>query len=232
VAIATVKATKLTGGTTTASGSVSATAGNALFAAGGVFNSGSWSAARTGDTFTTDTNGSAASIGVGIASAPNVVGGAVTLTVTSSGAGGCGAHVAEISGLPTSAIRDATSPAIASGSSASATTGSLTNATADAIYLAVFADSFNSSTCTFTPTGGWSDVIGGVTMKEPDNVAAQAYDVAYLIVSSTAARTANETVDSSPWTCGIAVYKAAASAAVIPPAGPWPRLMPLLAGPI
>jgi hypothetical protein len=51
-------------------------------------------------------------------------------------------------------------------------------------------------------------------------------------VSSTASRSASWTVDNSTWGCAIAVYRAAASAAVTPPAGPWPRLMPLLAGPI
>lgn len=203
------------GSGTSVNGAVSATAGNALIAGGAMFNSGSWAVTRTGDTYTTDTNGANGTIGVGIASAPNVAGGSVTMTVTCSAANGVTAYAVQLSGLPTSAIRDANSPAVNGSGGTPILTNSLTNVTANAIYFACAAPGTGVNPTTITPLGGWSDQAGTVTMYESNDATVMAVDVSYLIVASTASRTESWTCDvgASNWASAIAVYKAAAGGA-------------------
>lgn len=208
-----------------ASAAFSATAGNALIVGGAMFGSGSWSVTRTGDTYTTDiqgTNSTDVSIGVGIASAPNVAGGSVTLQVTCTSAGAVTAYAVQLSGLPTSSIRDANSPAVASGSGTPILTNSLTNATADAIYFASGVPSTGINPTVITPLGGFSDTGGSVTMKETNDSTQMAVDFAYLIVASSASRTESWTTDvSAPhWAAAIAVYKQAAASSIPPGLGP------------
>jgi hypothetical protein len=216
---AAVNATLIESGTASASASVSATAGNALLVGGGMFNSGAWSVTRTGDTFTTDANGANSTEGAGIASAPNVTGGAVSCSITCSGGSGVSGWAFEVSGLPTSAILDATSPALAQATSTTPTSSALTNTTADAIYVCSFGK--GGGVQTGSPTGSWSNTPGGATMFEGNGASFEVGGLEYQIVSSTASRTGTWTTSTSNhWTAQIAVYKAAAGAAAA-----WPPLL-------
>lgn len=216
MAISVVQATKLTGAGATASGPVAATAGNALIAGGAGYQGTTWSVTRTGDTYTTDTNGATSGgvdlVRIGIASAPNVAGGSVTLTATSTGAIGAVAFALEVSGLPTSAIRDATSPAILTGNSTAADTNNLTNATADAIFVGVNGVETVINPATETPGTGWTATVGATTMTETNGASFPVCGQEYKIVAATGAQHAPWTLTSGPWGGIIAVYKAAAGA--------------------
>lgn len=223
MAIAAVKASKNSTGSTTQATitSLTATAGNALLVGGSAYiGSGAGSAftvTRTGDTYTTDIEGGT-TLGVnrnydGIASAPNVVAGAADLVLTVTGGQGVSVFVMEFSGLPSSAIKDATSPAVAEGVGTTATTNALTNATADAVYVAEVGSDSTANPATVNDGTGWTDNIGGTTATETNGSNRQVAGMTYQIVSSTASRTADWTVSVSNWGCVIAVYKAASAAA-------------------
>lgn len=211
MAIAAVAATKIQGLTASVSAAVSATAGNALIVGGGYFSAGSgWTVTRTGDTYTTDTTGkNGSNDGMGIASAPNVAGGSVTCQITVTSGQGTSAWALEFSGLPTSSILDATSPAVATGTSTTPTSNAETNATADAVFVSAFGD--DSGNTTVSPGSGYTNVVGGTTMAEANGASQMVGGLEYQIVSSAASRSASWTVgNSAAWSAGIAVYKAAA----------------------
>lgn len=225
MAILTVKGTKASAASNSVSFSVSATAGNALIVGMGSFSGTGQTVTRTGDTYTTDTTGANGSNRVGIASAPNVAGGAVSMTVASTSAGAVAAFALEVSGLPTSAIRDATSPATLSGSASTGTTNTLTNATADAIYAAAVAQDSGANPATVTPGGSWTSVVGATTLTELNGSSIEASGLEWQIVASSASRTGSWTFDGSRTYCGaIAVYKMAAGVAT---KAPPPRSRPL-----
>lgn len=223
MAIAAVTATKLTSGTgNNASGAISATAGSALFVGGSSYHASNgtvaWTAARTGDTYTTDkVDGFSSSPNlavIGLASAPNVAGGSVTMTVTSTGStNGLTCYVFEASGLATASILDATLPAVKTGTSTTSTSNSVANTTADAIFVAINTSTFGSTGGVDTNTGtGFSDVAGGVTMKDTDGNSEVVIDLAYKIVSSVVTNNGAWTTDNVLWAAEIGVYKAAAAA--------------------
>lgn len=222
MAIVAVKNTKLEAGSgNNASGAVSATAGNALLVGAAAYENtttgGSFSVARTGDTYTTDIQGDTSAATdiqhIGIASAPNVAGGSVTLTATITGAGqGVVAHVLEVSGLATSSIKDANSPAIKIGTSTAASTNSLTNTTADAIFVAQVGTEAGGNPVTLTAGAGWTDTVT-TAMTEKNANTYPADGMAYQIVSATGAKSGAWTVDNADWGGVIAVYKAAAGGA-------------------
>lgn len=230
MAIAAVKATKLTSTTgNNCTGAVAATAGNAIIVtASGYMNttaSGALSSvARTGDTYTVDIDGNtSASVDIqraGIASAPNVAGGSVTMTVTVTSAQGVVAFAQEFSGLPTSAIRDATSPAIKIGSSAAGSTNTLSNVTADAVFVAHIGTEASGAAVTITSTGtGWSDTIAGTQMKEANANSFPACGAAYKIVSTATTESNAWTLAGPPnsdWGGVIAVYKGSGGGAFDP----------------
>jgi len=208
MAIAAVAATLIQGSTASVSASVSATAGNALIVGGGYFSAGSgWAVTRTGDTYTTDTTGKiAANAGMGIASAPNVAGGAVTCQITVTSGQGTSAWALELSGLPTSAILDATSPAVATGTSITPLSGSVTNATANAVFICAFGH--NAGNTTVTKETAYTNVVGGTTMAETQGATLMVAGLEFQVVSSAAGRTGSWTIGASAaWACGIAVYK-------------------------
>lgn len=225
MAITAVKATKgvATAGTSVTF-SVNATAGNTLIAGGSGFmnttTSGAYSVTRTGDTYTTDTEGNTSAATdichVGIASAPNVAGGAVNMVVTVSSAQGVAGFALELSGLPTSAIKDANSPAIAIGTGTTATSNALTNATADAVYIGVVGSESGANPATVNDGSGWTDNVGGVTMTNTNGSNSPVSGMTYQIVASASSRTVSWTVSSADWGAVIAVYKADGAAAVKP----------------
>ncbi len=228
---AAVNATLIESGTASASASVTATAGNALLVGGGMFNSGAWLVTRTGDTFVTDINGNVSTEGSGVASAPNVVGGAVSCTIACSGGSGVSGWALEVSGLPSSAIRDATSPAQQSATSTTPTSNALTNATADAIYVCSFGKA--GGVQTGSPTGAWSNVANGTTMFEGNGATLEVGGLEYQIVSTTASRSGAWTTNSSnAWVGSIAVYKAAAVANLPPGLGPSESMQPAMTMPL
>lgn len=217
MAIAAVAATKLAANSgTSVTAAVSATAGNALLVSMNAYNGVSMTVTRTGDTYTTDTNGATAGAvdfqRVGIASAPNVAGGSVNMTVAGgTGTSGVVAFAMEFSGLATSSIRDATSPAIKTASSTSATSNSLTNATADAVYVVAVGSESGANPVTITATGSWTGAIGATTMTETNGTIRPCGGGAYQIVASAAARNGAWTVTNAQWGAVAAVYKMAAA---------------------
>lgn len=227
MAIVPVAVTRILASTgSSASGSVSATAGNALIVGVAMYNTGGIAVTRTGDTYTIDANGDVNTSGSGIASAPNVAGGAVTMNVSCSGADGISVFVLEVSGLPSSSIRDATSPATGSGNSTSATTGSLTNATADAIYVGIVSSDSTSSSATVSIGGSFVTTINPTSLVQTNTNSGMVGGMAYQIVSSAASRSASWTISSSDWTTQIGVYRAAAVAAFPPGLGPAMHMEP------
>lgn len=202
-----------------ASSSVSATAGNSLIVGGSAFGGSAWSVTRTGDTYTNDTtyyNGGVTANTLGISSAPNVAGGAVNMTVSSTGANGISTWAAEVGGLPSSAIRDAASPAVATGTTGTPTSNALSNVTANAIYFCAFSDSGVGNE-TITPGAGWTVTVGGTTMDQPNGSTNMVGGLEYQIVSTTASRTGSWTENGvgPTWACGVAVYKGAAGGVVL-----------------
>lgn len=225
MAITAVKATKATAatGTSVTMTSLAATAGNALLVGGGGYENntttGALTVTRTSDTFTTDTEGNTSAATdlqrIGIASAPNVTAGPTNLVVTFSSAIGVVAFALEVSGLPTSAIRDATSPAIKiAASGTTATSNSLTNATADAIYVTYCGTEAAGAAVTLTKDAAWTEVVGATTMNEKNANSFPAGGMSYLIVASAAARNGTYTVSSVNWGMVIAVYKIASAGGV------------------
>lgn len=204
-----VAATMLRGTGNTATGSISATAGNALFVGGYGYGGSTFTVTRTGDTYTTDTSGAmaAAVATLGIASAPNIAGGAVTMTVSSTSAAPTQAWAAEFSGMLTSGMLDSSAPAIATGSGTTATSPSETNVQADVLFLAFMG-------CTATPNpalidveAGWADVIASTWMGTGNGAADLVSGFAFKVVSTAAAESADWAITSSNWGALTTAYK-------------------------
>lgn len=228
MALAFVKATKIESGTGTSwGGTVTATAGNLLLSGAvtsyGLVGTGiNTTDASGGNTWTRDANGANTFASQGgsknafsISSAPNATGGTYSVTFTpqggSSPTGGTGS-VYEFSGAPTASPNDATSPALATGDpSTTALTGSLTNTTANAVFLAMFGGNLTTGTSTVTGAGtGWTYPANGL---ETNATSFLVLGSGYKIVSSVAGETSSWTITSQGWGALIAVYKAAAAAA-------------------
>lgn len=217
MAIAVVQAVSFTSDASSANVSVNATAGNALIVGVSFYTGAAAGSAatvtRTGDTYTTDTQGGYPSGGnrnyTAIASAPNVAGGAVTLSATATNAAATDGWAVEVSGLPTSSIRDATSPAVATGTGTTTTANSLTNTTSDAIFFNQIANDTAANPATLTAPGTYTTSSGAVTTKRLNGQVDQVCALGWRIVSSTGAETPAWTTTTGGWTSGIAVYKAA-----------------------
>lgn len=219
MAIAAVKATKASAASNSVSFSVSATAGNALIVGGGTFNGTAWTVTRTGDTYTNDTTGVNSNNRYGISSAPNVAGGSVSMTVACASGSSVSAHALELSGLPTSGIRDAASPGAKTGTGTTPSSNSLASVSSDAVFVAAFADGAGANPASITPGGGWTATVGATTMSDTDGQGSEVCGQVYQIVTAQSTKTASWTVgQSAAWACGIAVYKmAAAAVATAPP---------------
>jgi hypothetical protein len=222
-----VKVTELRSNTgTTASGSVTSTAANLLTGQAGCYVSGGAATTLTvsgGGTWTSDASAVSTIPASGtdklsavIASAPSATGGAQTITFTrSAGTLGVIGFVTEFSGNPTTGVRDATSPAVKTGTSAAASANSLSNVTANAVFVSFVVDDDSTSPSTVTATGtGWTIPAGG---KETDGVNFLPSAMGYKIVSATGLETSPFTVTSSHWGELIAVYKAAGGGATFNP---------------
>jgi hypothetical protein len=239
VAIVVVQAFSFTSDASSANVSVNATATNAIIVGFSVYTgntNGSVAAVtRTGDTYTTDTqggfSGGANRNYTAIASAPNVAGGAVTLSATAVNSQATDGWAVEVSGLPSASIRDANSPAVAQGTGTTTTANSLTNATADAIFFNQIANSTAANPATLTAPGTYTTSSGAVTTKRTNGSVDQVCALGWRIVSSTGAETPAWTTTTGDWTSAIAVYKASAAATMPPGLGPvvqmkTPMMMP------
>lgn len=219
-----VTATKIeaTSGTSVSSSTFSATAGNALVCCS-VCSATSGSATTTGGggTWTKDATGvsSAGSLGLDISSAPNVTGGTSTITLTYSVAtNGLTVIIQEWNGLPSSSMRDNTSPAMTHGTTTTVTTGSLSNVSTNAVYVAVMGDNSGANPATVTgTTSGWT--YNPNSTDEKNGVSFMVAGTGYDIVSSVASRTSSWTIDAgaTDWAGLIAVYKQASAPAFTPP---------------
>lgn len=197
------------------SGPVTSTAGNALICGGSSDNPTPTNPTITGGgiaTWTKDASGSynGAGAAASISSGPSSSGGTNTLTATASGTSGATAIVHEWSGLPSSGtLSDAASPAIKTGSATPASTNSLTNVSANAVFVAWVSDITGANPATVTSTGsGWTLPSDAVNTN---GTTGDACGLAYKIVSSVAAQSESWTIDSTQWGALIAVYKQAAS---------------------
>lgn len=216
-----VKVTKVESSTgTSASGNVTVTtAGDAFVVCALNYNNLNTTATPTvqddnGDTFTVDTSGNFSGgfgdwNGASISSAPNINAGTALVTIQTNSSANTGATAAiyEISGTPTSSIRDATSPAINTGAAGTtASTNSLTNVTASAIFFAVTGTNDPGNPTTLTGTSsGWSYPAGGT---ELNGATFSNMGSGYKPVSSTGAETSSWTiVNNANWGALIAVYK-------------------------
>lgn len=213
--------TKLEGTGVSVSGSVGATAGNALFCGADGYTSnvtGSLnSVTRSTDTFTIDAQGdtsaSAVRQRIGIASAPNVAGGAQTATVTfSSQAQQVVAFFVEAANLPASSMLSGTPPAVATGNSASGASNALTNADADAIYVGIVGSEATAAVSTLRHGTGWYDTYGGTWSGEQDGSAWPVCSLEFQVVSSAASRQATWTLTSANWGALVAAYRYAGPA--------------------
>ncbi len=226
MAITAVKATKATAssGTSVTMTSLTATAGNALLVGSGGYEdnvtSGSTTVTRTGDTFTTDiqgnTSGSSDLQHIAISSAPNVGAGGTNLVTSVSSASGVVSFALEVSGLPSSSMLDSSSPAIKTATTVNATSNSETNNSADAIFV-TYCGNESGGTVTLTVGGGWTETVGGTTMKETNGNSFPAGGFSYQIVSTAAARNGAYTVTLADWGMIIACYKMDSTPAGLPP---------------
>lgn len=212
-----VKVTEIRNGAgQTATGAVTWTTGNALFAAMAGFSTSTITgyAVTNGGTWTTDaTQAAVSSIGSGLASNPSATGTGATVQaqVNGTGASGITAFIYEFSGMLSSGILDAVGVAT-SGNSATCTTPALTNVQADAVYVAAYSsDSFVAGASSSTGTG-WVMPAGG---SELDGTTQLAAGSAYKIVSSVAAQTETWTITSAHWAANTCSYMAVAAAAAI-----------------
>lgn len=216
MAIAFVTATKLENTTgTSVSGTVTGTAGNAWL---GLSTKKSVTTSATtfsgGGTWTVDISGSSGPK-IDIASAPNITGGSQTVTVTNTGASSAAVVVVqEFSGLATSSMLDNTPPAITTATNATTqTTGSLSNVTANAVFVACATNASTANPATMTGnTAGWT--YNPNTTNETNASSFVNFGTGYLIVSTVASQSSSWTTDRASGHAGISVYKAAAAPAL------------------
>lgn len=209
MAITVVQEKILTGSGASASGSMTTTAGNALVACVHSFNNSGAITGSGGGTWTSDASGSfnAGIDSLAILSCPNNSGGTLSLTFSATGASGVVAIVYEVSGLPSSSIRDATSPAVKTGTGTAASTNSLSNVTANAIFIGMVGDTDGSASSTVNGTAaGWTYPTGA---QEKNGSSFNVTGTGYDIVSSTGSQSSTWTITSSTWGALIAVYKGA-----------------------
>jgi len=203
---------------TTASGTVTATAGNALIASvaaswNGTPPHGAGVVARSGDTWTTHLyqvyQPTSFEDGIFLASAPNCAGGTVTCTFSCSTANsGLQGWVLEYSGLPSSAIVDTAASGTA-GTSTTPSSASLTNTQATALFVAGIANYDGNNPATLTSTGtGWTrpgaELNGSLYYPNA---------IAYKEVSSIAAQQQTYTTANNQWVMVIGSFKVGGGAA-------------------
>jgi hypothetical protein len=220
VAYAFVAVTKLQTSTgATCSGSVSSTAANALFCGAAsyvgtttgsnlsVAGGGTWAA----DAAQIDVSDTSNKFKLLLASCPSATGGSQTVTVSNGVVSGVTAFVYEFSGPAAAPILDTSPPAVAAGTSTTATTGSETNVQADALFFGVMVDASGANPATVTGTSsGWQYPAGGV---EKNGSTFQVIGTGYKIAASALTETSAWTINSVRWDAAIACYKAAAAAA-------------------
>lgn len=200
-----VKCTELRSGSNSASGSVTATAGNQLIAVAIEFGatSGGFTVSG-GGTWTTDKNGTInGTLRCSIASCPSATGGTNTITVTATNGSGTTVFILEYSGLQTSPIFEGAGTSN-SGTSATPATSALTNTQADAVKIAVTGvDSFTNTAFSSTGTG-WTLPTNG---SEPDGGNWLPGACGYKIVSASQSDTETwSRTGSNAWDADIATY--------------------------
>jgi hypothetical protein len=229
VAATFVKVTKLHGGANalSASGSVTATASNALLVATDIYYSGSavtTTLAVTGaGTWTTDGSnnqhfgGTNDNLADGFASNPNTTGGTFTLTVTWGGGMGTAntavtVFVYEFSGMPTSSILDSgMTPTGSTGAASPVSTASVTNANAADVMLAIGSTYSAGLETQGSPSNSWTMPANA---NEPDGTQFVTGMTAYKIVSASASQSTTWTDSPSvAWSSFIIAYKSVIAAA-------------------
>ena len=214
MAIAFVKVTELRAGSGSASGTVTATAGNALIVCVASFQiSGSGVLTVSGGgTWTTNRSGTMTSaLQNFFASCPSATGGSATITASVTNSGAVTAFVYEFSGMAPSSMYEGAASST-NGNGATKTTGALTNTQANALKLAITGVD-SGATVAFTSTGtGWTMPSGTFpsTGSEPDAtwcVAASAYKIVSASQSDTEAWTRT---GADNWVADIATYLAPA----------------------
>ncbi len=209
-----ITVTKIEGNTgSSANASVASTAGNVLLATCSAYegaNSTNTLSMSGGGTWTTDISTNYDTVGDracdAMCSCPSATGGTQTITVSGGNASGAAAGVYEFSGAPATPFLDGTPPAIATGSSTSATTNSCTNTNgAQAVFVAVVGvDVSNSQSITGNSTG-WVYPAGA---KQTDGTSFWCWASGYKIVTIIGAETSNWTIANVPWGTMIAAYDA------------------------
>jgi hypothetical protein len=217
VAIAFVQCTKLESGTSSASGSVSATAGNALIAVileYGPSNTPNYTVSG-GGTWTTNLNGTSSNtMGVGFASCVSATGGTNTITVTSTAAGGgTTAFILEFSGMLSSGMYEgpASSTACTFGTSTTPTTSALTNTGTNAVKIAGAAFDAGDNIAWSSTGTGWTMPTNG---NEANGGSFLIAACAYKIVSASQSDTETWSRGSSNnWVAHISTYLGTGGAA-------------------
>jgi hypothetical protein len=209
VAITFVQCTKLVSASTnSASGTVSATAGNALIACTNGFGLQLLSSVSGGGTWTVNLAGvSVNTMCTGFASCLSATGGSATITVAyQAGGAAVTAFILEFSGVATSSAFEAAGTQT-SGTGTTKTSPALTNTGANAVKVAVTSvDSPGSAAFSSTGTG-WTLPANGEEDSSANLVAA----CAYKIVSASQSDTETWTrTGSDNWVSQIATYLQAA----------------------
>jgi hypothetical protein len=212
VAIAFVQCTELRSGTGTASGTVTATAGNALIACvceyqpstNGVLT------VSGGGTWTTNLNGTRFSfVEAALASCPSATGGSNTISVTATNAGAITAFILEFSGMATSSMFEAAG-ATSNGTATTKTTSALTNTAANAVKIAVVALDGGGNTAWASLGTGWTMPTNG---SEPDGTSWFNGASGYKIVSASQSDTESwSRTGTETWAAEIATYLASSGA--------------------
>lgn len=182
------------------------TAGNAIVVCCGMFGTAGFTTGGCADTrssvYTRDVSNfdGAHSIGIAIYSAPNITGGACTVTVSGlPSASFPSIAIYEVSGMPSSGIFDkgAVNNATSGTSHATGTTGTAAQATG--IVFAV--DTHGGGTS--TPTVAVPYNIAQIQTNSSN----QPLGTAYRITTVAAAETATFTWENAVWVAGIGIYK-------------------------
>lgn len=173
------------------------------------------------NTWTTDhaIQVSGAQLAPAYASAPNVAGGATTVTVSwnSSTFAGFTSFIQRHNNNPTTGVLDVVG-ALTQSTDTAVSTGAVTNNTANVVFVAVFGNNSGTNGATITPTGsGWTQPVGG---SEPNGSAFLVAATAYKYVTSIGAQTMTWTDENIQWSARGAAYKVNAAAATFTPLNP------------
>ncbi len=152
---------------------------------------------------------------------------AASMTITGgSGTSGVVGLPVELTGFTGTVSVDKNATPTAVGSSASVTSASTTNVNASAVYIASVGTTAGAG-ATLTPTSSFTSI-----NSEANGASFPVMDSTQLVVSSTAARTATETINNTHWAVVIAAYSDNGAAALPPGLGPSLHMDPYMTQPM